>query len=56
MDGNDFVGGSYSSVYMAVVYQFGANFSDGEYESDLVGNKGYFVFGNNYIFLGNNIS
>ena len=52
----DFVGGTYSSVYMVVAYQFGADFPAGEYKSDLVGNKGYFVFGNNYIFLGNNIS
>ena len=50
----DFVGGSYSNLNMVAAMQFGSE-SIG-FSSTLVGNKAYFVFGNELICLGNSIN
>ena len=50
----DFVGGAYSKLNMVAAMQFGSE-SVG-FSSTLVGNKAYFVFGNELICLGNSIN
>ena len=52
----DFVGGAYSNLNMVAAMQFGSRSPDLGFESTLVGNKGYFVFGEQLICLGNSIN
>ena len=52
----DFVGGTYSDVNMIAVMKFASESVGIGFNSSLIGNKAYFIFGNNLIFIGNNIS
>ena len=52
----DFVGGTYSNNNMVAAMQFSSNNTYGGFNSTLIGNKGYFLFENIFICIGNNIS
>ena len=52
----DFVGGTYSDANMVVAMKFASESPGVEFFSSLSGNKAYFIFENNLIFIGNNIS
>ena len=52
----DFVGGTYSNINMVVAMKFASESPGIGFYSSLTGNKAYFIFGNNLIFIGNNIS
>ena len=52
----DFVGGTYSDINMVAVMKFASESPGIGFYSSLIGNKAYFVFGNNLISIGNNIS
>ena len=52
----DFVGGTYTSLNMVTAMQFGSESPNIGYNSTLVGNKAYFVFGEQIICLGNSIN
>ena len=52
----DFVGGTYSDLNMVVAMQFGSESPNLGFSSTLVGNKAYFVFGEQLICLGNSIN
>ena len=52
----DFVGGTYSSLNMVSAMQFGSESPGNGFNSTLVGNKAYFVFGEQLICLGNSIN
>ena len=52
----DFVGGSYNDINMVVAMKFASEAPGINYNSSLIGNKAYFIFENNLIFIGNNIS
>ena len=52
----DFVGGAYSNYNMVAAMQFGSESPNIGFTSTLVGNKGYFVFGEKLICLGNSIN
>ena len=52
----DFVGGVYSNLNMVAAMQFGSQSPNIGFYSTLVGNKGYFVFGDQLICLGNSIN
>ena len=52
----DFVGGTYTNNNMVVAMQFSSNNTVGGFNATLIGNKGYFLFQNILICIGNNIS
>ena len=52
----DFVGGSYYDNNMVVAMKFASENKNNGFNSSLVGNKGYFLFDNVLICLGNNIT
>ena len=52
----DFVGGAYSDYNMVAAMQFGSESPNIGFSSTLIGNKGYFVFGEKLICLGNSIN
>ena len=52
----DFVGGTYTNNNMVVAMQFSSNNTYAGFNSTLIGNKGYFLFQNILICIGNNIS
>ena len=52
----DFVGGVYSNLNMVAAMQFGSQSPNIGFYSILVWNKGYFVFGDQLICLGNSIN
>ena len=52
----DFVGGTYANVYMVAAMQFESSSPSLGFASTLIGNKAYFVFGEQMVCLGNNIN
>ena len=52
----DFVGGCYNDINMVVAMKFASELPAHNFKSSLIGNKAYFIFGDNLIFIGNNIS
>ena len=52
----DFVGGAYSNYNLVAAMQFGSESPNLGFTSTLVGNKAYFVFGEQLICLGNSIN
>ena len=52
----DFVGGAYMDINMVVAMKFASELSLCGFSSSLVGNKGYFIFDNIFVFIGNSIN
>ena len=52
----DFVGGAYFDINMVVAMEFASENNYTNFYSSLIGNKAYFIFGNIFVFMGNNIS